>query len=154
MLFTDIVDSTRHLAAQGDRRWRELLAQFYAILREGLERFRGREINTTGDGLFAIFDGPARAIRCACAARDAIAALGIAMRAGLHTGECEVQGDKVSGIAVHMGARVCGAAEPNQVLVSSTVKDLVAGSGLRFQDQGAHELKGIPDTWRLYAVDS
>jgi len=154
VLFTDIVDSTRHLAAQGDRRWRELLAQFYAILREGLERFRGREINTTGDGLFATFDGPARAIRCACTARDAVAALGIAMRAGLHTGECEVQGDKVSGIAVHMGARVCEAAEPNQVLVTSTVKDLVAGSGLRFQDQGAHELKGIPDTWRLYAVDS
>jgi class 3 adenylate cyclase len=154
VLFTDIVDSTRHLATQGDRRWRALLAQFYAILRDGLERFRGREINTTGDGLFATFDGPARAIRCACAARDAIAALGIAMRAGLHTGECEVQEDKVSGIAVHMGARVCGAAEPNQVLVTSTVKDLVAGSGLRFQDRGAYELKGIPDTWRLYAVDS
>ena len=154
VLFVDIVDSTRHLAAQGDRRWRDLLAQFYAILREGLERFRGREINATGDGLFATFDGPARAIRCACAARDAIAALGIATRTGLHTGECEVLGDnKVSGIAVHMGARVCATAEPNQVLVSSTVKDLVAGSGLRFQDRGVHELKGIPDPWRLYAVE-
>jgi class 3 adenylate cyclase len=126
LLFTDIVDSTRHLATQGDRHWRALLAQYYAILRDGLERFRGREIDTTGDGLFATFDGSARAIRCACAARDAIAALGIEMRAGLR--ECEVQEDKVSGIAVHMGARVCGAAEPNQVLVTSTVKDLVAGS--------------------------
>jgi len=153
VLFTDIVDSTRHLAEWGDRRWRELLGQFYAIMREGLEQFRGREIDTTGDGLFASFDGPARAIRCACRARQAISSLGIAIRAGLHTGECEVVDDKMSGIAVHVGARVCEKAGPNEVLVSSTVKDLVAGSGLCFEDRGFHELKGVPDEWRLYAVD-
>jgi len=152
VLFIDIVDSTRHLAEWGDRRWRELLGQFYRILREDLEQFRGREIDTTGDGLFATFDGPARAIRCAYQARKAIGSLGIAIRAGLHTGECDVVGDKVSGIAVHVGARVCGAAGPNDVMVSSTVKDLVAGSGLDFEDRGFHELKGIPDEWRLYAA--
>jgi pimeloyl-ACP methyl ester carboxylesterase/class 3 adenylate cyclase len=154
VLFTDIVDSTKHLAELGDRRWRDLLAQFYAIMRRDIERFRGREIDTTGDGLFATFDGPARAIRCAIAARHAIGSLGIAIRAGLHTGECEVLGDKISGIAIHLGARVCGAADTNEVLVSSTVKDLVAGSGLCFTDRGVHELKGIPDMWRLYAVEA
>lgn len=153
VLFLDIVDSTRHLAEWGDRRWRELLGQFYSILRENLEQSRGREIDTTGDGLFAAFDGPARAIRCACRASKAIGSLGIAIRAGLHTGECDVIGDKLSGIAVHVGARVCAAAGPNEVLVSSTVKDLVAGSGLRFEDRGFQELKGVPDEWRLYAVE-
>ena len=153
VLFIDIVDSTHHLAEWGDRRWRELLGQFYSILRENLEQSRGREIDTTGDGLFAAFDGPARAIRCACRASKAIGSLGIAIRAGLHTGECDVIGDKVSGIAVHVGARVCATAGPNEVLVSSTVKDLVAGSGLRFEDRGFQALKGIPDEWRLYAVE-
>ncbi len=153
VLFIDIVDSTRHLAEWGDRRWRELLGQFYSIVREGLGHFRGREIDTTGDGLFATFDGPARAIRCACRAQKAISLLGIASRTGLHTGECQVVADKVSGIAVHVGARICEAAAPDEVLVSSTVKDLVAGSGLCFEDRGFQELKGVPDEWRLYAVE-
>ena len=154
VLFTDIVDSTRLLAERGDRRWRELLGQFYGILRQELDRYRGREIDTTGDGLFATFDGPGRAIRCACTTREAVGSLGIAIRAGLHTGECELLGDKVSGIAVHLGARVCATAEPNEVLVSSTVKDLVAGSHLRFTDRGAHALKGVPEEWRLYAAQA
>jgi pimeloyl-ACP methyl ester carboxylesterase len=153
VLFIDIVDSTRHLAEWGDRRWRELLGQFYGILRKNLEQFRGLEIDTTGDGLFATFDGPARAIRCACCVSSAIGSLGIAIRAGLHTGECEVLGDKVSGIVVHVGARICATAGPNEVLVSSTVKDLVAGSGLGFEDRGFQKLKDVPDEWRLYAVE-
>jgi pimeloyl-ACP methyl ester carboxylesterase len=154
VLFADIADSTRLLAEQGDRRWRELLAQFYGLLRQELERYRGREIDTTGDGLLATFDGPARAIRCACATRDAVHSLGIAIRAGLHAGECELLGGKVSGIAVHVGARVCSTAGPNEVLVSNTVKDLVAGSGLRFAHRGAHALKGIPGEWHLYAAEA
>ncbi len=153
VLFADIVDSTRQLADLGDKRWRELLEQFYAVLRGQLERFRGREIDTAGDGLFATFDGPARAIRCACATREAVSPLGIAIRSGLHTGECEVLGEKVSGIAVHLGARVVAMAGPGEVLVSSTVKDLVAGSGLRFTDRGLHSLKGVPGEWRLYAAE-
>jgi class 3 adenylate cyclase len=153
VLFADIADSTRLLAEQGDRRWRELLGQFYGILRQELARNRGREIDTTGDGLFATFDGPARAIRCACATRDAVRSLGIAIRVGLHTGECELLGDKVSGIAVHLGARVCSSAAPNEVLVSSTVKDLVAGSGLHFAHRGVHALKGIPGEWHLFAAE-
>ncbi len=152
VLFTDIVDSTRQLAEHGDRRYRELLGQFYTISRRELERHRGREVDAAGDGLFATFDGPARAIRCACATRDAVASLGIAIRAGVHTGECELLGDKVTGLAVHLGARVCGEASPNEVLVSSTVKDLVAGSELSFSARGTHELKGIPGRWRLYAA--
>ena len=152
VLFTDIVDSTVQLAERGDRRYRELLGHFYSITRRELERHRGREIDTAGDGLFATFDGPARAIRCACATRDSVATLGITIRAGLHTGECELLGDKVTGIAVHLGARVCGKAGPNEVLVSSIVKDLVAGSELTFSDRGAHELKGIPGEWHLYAA--
>jgi pimeloyl-ACP methyl ester carboxylesterase len=152
VLFTDIVDSTSRLSQQGDRSYRELLGRFYAIARRELERHRGREVDSAGDGLFATFDGPARAIRCACATRDAAASLGISIRAGLHTGECEVLGDKVMGLAVHLGARVCGAAGPNEVLVSSTVKDLVAGSELRFSDRGVRELKGIPGEWRLFAA--
>jgi len=154
VLFTDIVDSTKQLAEHGDRSWRELLGQFYATLRAEIERYRGREIDTAGDGLFATFDGPARAVRCACATRQAIAPLGVALRFGLHTGECEVVGDKVSGIAVHLGARVCASAEPNEVLVSSTVKDLVAGSDLRFTDRGIHALKGVPGDWHLFAADA
>jgi class 3 adenylate cyclase len=153
VLFTDIVDSTRLLAERGDRAWRELLARFYALLRRELERFRGREIDTAGDGLLAAFDGPARAVRCACRIRDEVAALGISVRCGVHTGECEVLGEKVGGIAVHLGARVCSAAAPNEVLVSSTVKDLVAGSQLRFADRGERELKGVPGEWRLYAAE-
>ena len=152
VLFTDIVDSTVQLAERGDRRYRELLGHFYSITRRELERHRGREIDTAGDGLFATFDGPARAIHCACATRDLVATLGITIRAGLHTGECELLGDKVTGIAVHLGARVCGKAGPNEVLVSSIVKDLVAGSELTFSDRGAHELKGIPGEWHLYAA--
>jgi class 3 adenylate cyclase len=153
VLFTDIVDSTRTLADVGDRRWREVLGLFYGVQRQNLERFRGREVDTTGDGLFATFDGPARAVRCAFETRDALRARGLSIRAGLHTGECEVLGDRVSGIAVHLGARICSSAEPYEVMVSSTVKDLVAGSGLQFVDRGFRALKGVPDEWRLYAAE-
>ena len=152
VMFADIVDSTEHAAALGDRGWRNVLDRYYDETRKYLRIFRGREVDTAGDGFFATFDGPARGIRCACAIRDAVADLGIAIRAGLHTGECEVVGDKVLGIAVHLGARVAGCAEANEVLVSRTVKDLVAGSGLGFVDRGAHALKGIPGEWRLFAA--
>jgi len=152
VLFTDIVDSTARAAAAGDRRWRELLEAHNAATRRELERWRGREVDTAGDGFLATFDGPARAIRCAIAVRDAVHALGIEVRAGLHTGECEVVGAKVVGIAVHTGARVAGQAGAAEVLVSQTVKDLVAGSGIVFQERGEHELKGVPGTWHLYAV--
>jgi pimeloyl-ACP methyl ester carboxylesterase len=152
VLFSDIVASTEKAAELGDRRWRDLLESYQAAARRELLRFRGREIDTAGDGFFAAFDGPARAIRCACAIRDAVATLGIPVRAGLHTGECEVTGDKISGIAVHTGARVAASAEPGEVLVSSTVKDLVAGSGLRFVERGVRDLKGIPGEWQLFAV--
>jgi class 3 adenylate cyclase len=153
VLFVDMVDSTRQVAELGDRAWRELLGRFHALARRQLERFRGREIDTTGDGFFATFDGPARAIRCACAIRDGVAALGIEVRAGLHTGECEVLGPKVSGIAVHTGARICASAEPNEVRVSSTVKELVAGSSLRFADRGRHALRGVSGEWQLFAAE-
>ena len=149
LLFTDIVGSTERAADLGDRQWRDLLAHHHSLVRRELTRFRGREVDTAGDAFFATFDGPARAIRCACAIRDAVASLGITIRAGLHTGECEVMDDK---IAVHIGARVMGQAGPGEVLVSSTVKDLVAGSGLRFIDRGVHALKGVPGEWRLFAV--
>ncbi len=152
VMFTDIVGSTEHAAALGDRAWRNFLDRYYDETRKYLRIFRGREVDTAGDGFFATFDGPARGIRCACAIRDAVADLGIEIRAGLHTGECEVVGDKVLGIAVHLGARVAGRAEANEVLVSRTVKDLVAGSGLGFVDRGAHALKGIPGEWRLFAA--
>jgi class 3 adenylate cyclase len=152
VMFSDIVDSTRRAAALGDRVWGELLASFYETMRRELEIWRGTEIDTAGDGLFASFDGPARAIRCACAARDAVAHLGLAVRIGLHTGECEMIGDKIGGIAVHTGARVAAQARPDEVLVSSTVRDLVAGSGLAFEDRGGHELKGLPGTWQLYSA--
>jgi pimeloyl-ACP methyl ester carboxylesterase len=153
VLFTDIVDSTTKAIELGDRRWRNLLEQHNALVRRELVRFRGREIDTTGDGFLATFDGPARAIRCACALVEGVHDLGLSIRAGLHTGECEVADGKVAGIAVHTGARVAGRATADEVLVSSTVKDLVAGSGIAFNDRGSHELKGIPDQWQLFAVD-
>ena len=152
VLFTDIVDSTKRTAELGDRRWRDLLERHHSLLRGELNRFRGREVDTAGDGFFATFDGPARAIRCACAIQEAVAKIGLTIRAGLHTGECEMMADKIGGIAVHIGARVMGKAGPGEILVSSTVKDLVAGSGLRFQGRGVHELKGVPGKWRMFAV--
>ena len=152
VMFTDIVGSTEHAVALGDRRWRNMLDRYYAETRRYLKIFRGREVDTAGDGFFATFDGPARGVRCACAIRDAVSDLGIAIRAGLHTGECEVVDDRVVGIAVHVGARVAGRAEADEVLVSTTVKDLVAGSGLGFGDRGTHVLKGIPGEWRLFAA--
>jgi class 3 adenylate cyclase len=153
VLFTDIVGSSEKAASLGDRAWRELLERHHAEVRRQLVRFRGTEVDTAGDGFFASFDGPARAIRCATAIVESMPELGLEVRAGLHTGECELVDDKVAGIAVHTGARVASQARPGEVLVSSTVKDLVAGSGLAFADRGAHELKGIPGEWRLYAVE-
>jgi class 3 adenylate cyclase len=152
VLFTDIVDSTRRAAQIGDRDWHALLDAHDAIVRVQLNRFRGREVSTSGDSFFAMFDGPQRGIRCAMAIRDAVHALGIEVRAGLHTGECEVRGDDIGGIGVHIGARVSSLAGPNEVLVSSTLRDLVIGSGLEFEERGAHELKGVPGEWRLFAV--
>jgi len=153
VLFTDIVGSTTHAAGIGDQRWRDLLGSYQALVRRELARSRGREVKTLGDGFLATFDGPARAIRCACAIRDSVRPLGIEIRAGLHTGECELMDDDVGGIAVHIGARVAASAAPGEVLVSSTVKDLVAGSGLRFADRGTHHLRGVPGEWRLFAVE-
>jgi class 3 adenylate cyclase len=150
VLFTDIVGSTERAAALGDRPWRELLEAFYAKVREVLKQYRGREINTTGDGFLAAFDGPARAIRCAGAICDALHPLKLEVRCGVHTGECEVVGNDLAGIAVHTGARVAGHADPGEVLVSQTVRDLVAGSGLSFKDRGMHALKGVPNEWRLF----
>ncbi len=152
VLFTDIVGSTAKLAEMGDRRWREMIQQHHALVRRQLVRFSGREIDTAGDGFFASFDGPARAIRCACAIRAGVRDLGIEVRAGLHTGECEVVDGKVGGIAVHIGARVAAQAAPGEVLVSSTVRDIVSGSGIRFEERGTAALKGVPGEWRLYAV--
>ena len=154
MLFTDIVDSTRRAAETGDRDWHALLDAHDAVVRSQLARFRGREVNTSGDGFLAMFDGPQRAIRCAMAIRDAVQSLGIEVRAGLHTGECEVRGDDIGGIGVHIGARVSALAGPNDVLVSSTLRDLVIGSGLEFVDRGTHALKGVPGQWHLLAVAS
>jgi len=153
VLFTDIVDATATAAAVGDRAWRDLLQAHHATVRRELVRFRGRELDTAGDGFLAAFDGPARAVRCAGAIRDAVRPLGVRIRAGLHTGECEVMGDKLSGLAVHIGARVAAAAGPDEVWVSSTIKDLVAGAGLGFSDRGLHSLKGVPGEWRLFAVE-
>jgi len=152
VMFTDIVGSTQRAAEMGDSRWRQLLEDWYTIMRKELSAFRGREIDTAGDGLLATFDGPARAIRCACSMRERVHALGLQVRTGLHTGECELTGDNVVGIAVHIGARVSAIAGPDEVLVSSTVKDLVAGAGLKFHDCGAHSLKGVPDQWHLFSV--
>jgi len=153
VLFTDIVGSTERAAELGDHRWRDLLDSYYSLARKELAFFRGREVKTTGDGFLATFDGPARGIRCACAISDSARPLGIEVRAGLHTGECEIMGEDIGGIAVHIGARVAAQAGSGEVLVSSTVKDLVAGSGLRFEDRGAHALKGVPEEWRLFAVE-
>jgi class 3 adenylate cyclase len=152
VLFTDIVDSTRKAAEIGDRDWHALLDAHDAVVRAQLTRFRGREVGTAGDGFLATFDGPQRAIRCAVAIRDAVQALGIEVRAGLHTGECEIRGDDIGGIAVHIGARVSALAGPNDVVVSSTLRDLVIGSGLVFDDRGTHVLKGVPGEWHLFAV--
>jgi class 3 adenylate cyclase len=154
VLFTDIVGSTERASSMGDARWRDVLASHNAMARLELERFRGREINTTGDGFVATFDGPARAVRCARAIVDAVKPLGIEIRTGCHTGEIELEGDAVRGVAVHIGARVMSLAGPSETLVSSTVKDLTVGSGLGFEDAGEHELKGVPDRWRLYRVVS
>jgi class 3 adenylate cyclase len=152
LLFTDIVDSTEHMARLGDGGWRELIESHHDVVRRELSRARGQEVDAAGDGFFAAFDGPARAVRCAQAIAHGVHELGIDVRSGLHTGECELANGKVTGIAVHTGARVAAHAGPGEVLVSSTVKDLVAGSGLAFEDRGVHELKGIPGEWRLYAA--
>jgi class 3 adenylate cyclase len=152
VLFTDIVESTAKAIELGDRDWRELLERHNTLVRREILRFRGHEVDTAGDGFFATFDGPARAIRCACAITDGVRQLGLSVRAGLHTGECEVADGKVAGIAVHTGARVAAQAGAGEVLVSNTVRDLVAGSGIEFTDRGVRELKGIPGEWRLFAV--
>jgi class 3 adenylate cyclase len=152
VLFTDVVGSTERAVELGDRAWRELLEQHDASVRTELERYRGVEVDTAGDGFFARFDGPARAIACAQAIVGRVSELGLGVRAGIHTGECERVGEKIAGLAVNVGARVSSAAGPGEVLVSGTVKDLVAGSGIEFEDRGAHELKGVPGEWRLYAV--
>jgi class 3 adenylate cyclase len=153
VMFTDVVGSTDQVAGMGDRRWSELLATHDELIRGELERFRGREIQTTGDGFLATFDGPGRAVRCACAIRDAVHAIGIRVRNGLHTGEIELRGDDIRGIAVHIAQRVEALAQPNEVLVSRTVADLVAGSGIPFADRGTHALKGVPGQWPLFAVE-
>jgi class 3 adenylate cyclase len=153
VLFTDIAGSTARAAELGDSAWRSLLTKHHELVRRELVRYRGNEVDTAGDGFFASFDGPARAIRCGCAVVEAVRELGLEVRAGLHTGECELVDGKVGGIAVHIGARVASQAAPGEVLVSSTVKDLVAGSGITFGDRGTAELKGIPGDWRLFAVE-
>jgi class 3 adenylate cyclase len=152
VLFTDIVESTAKAIELGDRRWRDLLERHHILVRRELLRYRGREVDTAGDGFLAAFDGPARAIRCACAIVHGVRDLGLSVRAGLHTGECEVADGKIAGIAVHTGARVAALAATDEVLVSNTVRDLVAGSGIQFSDRGPHALKGIPGEWRLFAV--
>ena len=154
VLYTDIVSSTEQLTQLGDRRWKELLVTHDELVRAEVERFRGRLVRSTGDGVLATFDGPGRAVRCACAIRDAVRPLGLDIRAGLHSGEIELQGDDVAGIAVHIGARVSALAGDGEVLVSRTVTDLVAGSGIEFEDRGEHELKGVPGIWHLYSVVS
>jgi class 3 adenylate cyclase len=153
VLFTDIVGSTERAAALGDRRWRELLEMHHSVVRREIARWRGREVSTEGDSFLATFDGPARAIRCARGITAAVHELGIDVRAGLHTGECEVMGDDIGGIAVHIGARVKALADPREVFVSSTVKDLVTGSGIEFRSRGTHVLKGVPGEWRLFSVE-
>jgi class 3 adenylate cyclase len=152
VLFTDLVGSTAKAAALGDRLWRERLVAYHGLVQRELIRFRGRELDTAGDGVFAAFDGPARAIRCALTVTDAARAFGLEARVGVHTGECEVIGPKLGGIAVHIGARIAASANAGEVLVSHTVKDLVAGSGLRLEDRGVHVLRGIPGEWRLFAA--
>jgi len=151
LLFTDIVGSTERATMLGDRAWRDLLAQHHAMVRRELARFRGEERDTAGDGFFATFDGPARAIRCAQAAMEAVRPLGLELRAGIHTGECELHEGKVAGIALSIGARICGAAGAGELLVTRTVKDLVAGSGIEFEDRGHRDLKGVGQ-WELHAI--
>lgn len=153
VMFTDIVGSTERAAELGDRRWRRLLEEHDTVVRSNLARFRGREIETTGDGFLTTFDGPARAIRAAAATRDELAEQGLQIRVGLHTGECELVGDRIRGIAVHIAARVLARADAGEILCSRTVKDLVAGSGFRFTPRGSHRLKGVPDEWELFAVE-
>lgn len=152
VLVTDIVGSSKRAAELGDRRWGELLEAHHALVRRELDRWRGNEVDTAGDGFLATFDGPARGIRCACAIRDGLHALGLEIRAGLHTGECEIIGGKVGGIAVHTAARVAAGAAPGEVFVSGTVRDLIAGSGIELEDRGVHMLRGIPGEWQLLAV--
>jgi class 3 adenylate cyclase len=152
VLFTDIVGSTAKLAELGDARWSELVERHHVLVRQQLSRFRGEEVDTAGDGFFARFDGPIRAVRCARAIGGSVRELGFDVRAGLHTGECELVGGKVAGLAVNIGARISALAGPGEVLVSSTVKDLVAGSDLEFEDRGLAELKGVPGEWRLFAA--
>ena len=154
VMFTDVVGSTDRAAALGDRAWRELVDRHHAAIRREFARFRGREVDAAGDGFFAAFDGSARAIRCAAAIRDAVAGLGLEIRIGLHAGECERVGTGLRGVAVHIGARIGGRAEAGQILVSSTIRDLVAGSGIGFEDAGRHALKGVPEEWQLYRVAS
>jgi class 3 adenylate cyclase len=152
ILFTDIVDSSARAVELGDRAWADLVQRHHVVVRAQLDRFHGRELDTAGDGFFAAFDGPIRAIRCAAAVRGAVGDLGLDVRAGLHAGECEVIGEKLGGLAVIVGARVAALADAGEILVSSTVKDLVAGSGIEFEDRGVATLKGLPDEWRLFAV--
>ena len=154
VMFTDVVDATRKAIELGDHRWRDLLSAFHAVARDQVSRFRGREIDIAGDGLLAAFDGPARAVRAATAVAADVRRLGLEVRAGVHTGECELMGAKLGGIAVHIGARIAALAKAGEVLVSSTVRDLVAGSGLKFTDRGVHTLKGVPDDWHIFAVDA
>jgi class 3 adenylate cyclase len=152
VLFTDIVGSTERAAELGDRRWRDLLAAHDSAVRRELDRFSGREVDTAGDGFLAAFDGPARAVRCAISTNESVRELGLEIRAGVHTGECELDGPKVRGIAVHTGARIASLAGPGEVLVSQMVKDLVSGSGLAFEERVIRELKGVPGQWRIYAA--
>ena len=152
VMFTDIVDSTTRAADLGDRRWRDIVELHDRAVRSTLQRYRGREVKTLGDGFLATFDGPGRAIRCARSVRDAVRAVGLELRTGLHTGEIELNGDDISGIAVNIAARVGATAKAGEVLVSQTVKDLVAGSGLEFSDRGEHDLKGVPGPWRLWSL--
>ena len=154
VLFTDVVGATARAAQLGDRRWRDLLSSHYATVRHELHRYRGNEVQTIGDAFLATFDGPARAIRCACAIRNQTHDDGLSIRAGLHTGECELIGAGIGGIGVHIGARIAALARSDEVLVSSTVKDLVVGSCIEFEERGQHGLKGVPDSWRLFSVSS
>ncbi len=154
VMFTDIVDSTKTAGSMGDKKWRELLQRHDTTVRKELARYRGKEVNKAGDGFLATFDRPAAAIQCACSIAGSVNSLGLSVRAGVHTGECEVHGDDISGIAVHIGARVAAEAGPDEVLVSRTVKDLVAGSGLSFADRGSHALKGIEGDWQLFAASA
>ena len=152
ILFTDIVGSTERITTIGDRAWRDLLEQHNRVVRDELARFRGREVDTAGDGFLALFDGPGRAVRCARAVVERVQTLGLDIRAGVHTGEVQLAGEDVWGIAVHIGARVAAMAGPGEVLVTSTIRDLVAGSGIHFEDRGIKQLKGVPEPWRVLAV--